>query len=129
MQEKCFLFDTELLLAFLLETADEAVLNVFSFLERENFPLYIATVQLPSLESRLKERLKEKGKFWQLLKKARLVKTPSYVDLDDPLAQWDIERYLIKLSAESIGGKVVTQDKDFLHLAKPIKIKPVMYWG
>jgi UDP-2-acetamido-2-deoxy-ribo-hexuluronate aminotransferase len=126
MQEKCFLFDTELLLAFLLGTADEVVLNIFSFLKKQNLPLYIATVQLPSLETRLKERLGEKGKdrFWRWLKKTHLVKTPSYIDLDDPLAKWDIERYLIKLSAESIGGKVVTQDKDFLDLAKPVAISP-----
>ena len=71
MQEKCFLFDTELLLAFLLETADEVVLNIFSFLKKQNLPLYIATVQLPSLETRLKERLGEKGKdrFWRWLKR------------------------------------------------------------
>ena len=60
MQEKCFLFDTELLLAFLLGTADEVVLNIFSFLKKQNLPLYIATVQLPSLETRLKERLGER---------------------------------------------------------------------
>ncbi len=124
MQEKCLLFDTELWFAFLSETADEVVLKVFSFLEKENLPFYIATVQLPSLEVRSKERLGHKGKFWELLKKARLVKTPSYIDLDDPLAQRDIERYLIKLSAESIGGKVITYNKNFLDLAKHVAISP-----
>jgi len=52
---------------------------------------------------------------WALLQKLNVCKTPSYIDYNHKLAKSDIEDYLIYLSAEAIGAKILTSDKDFLN--------------
>lgn len=47
-------------------------------------------------------------------KKTILVKTPSYLDLNNRLYQKDSEDYLIELSAKTIGAKIITRDLEFL---------------
>ncbi|HHG74666.1 MAG TPA: DegT/DnrJ/EryC1/StrS family aminotransferase [Persephonella sp.] len=44
-------------------------------------------------------------------------KVPSYVDWKHPLAQKDIEDYLIHTTAESLDAFVITRDKEFLSLS------------
>lgn len=50
----------------------------------------------------------------RLIQKFQIVKTPSYVDFDHPMAKSDLEDCLIELSAKTIGAHIITSDKDFL---------------
>ncbi|MFA5519965.1 MAG: DegT/DnrJ/EryC1/StrS family aminotransferase [Spirochaetota bacterium] len=63
------------------------------------------------------------NRYNELLPFFKIIKTPSYIDLSNKLANKDLEDYLVDLSARSIGGKVVTSDKEFLALSD-IAIKP-----
>ena len=60
-----------------------------------------------------------------LLSVLRKVKTPSYVDLASPLAKYDIEDYLVELSARIISATVITGDKDFIKRSE-IAVHPDM---
>jgi dTDP-4-amino-4,6-dideoxygalactose transaminase len=46
-----------------------------------------------------------------------VLKTPAYIDSTNGLAQFDIEDYLIELSAGTENAKVITSDKKFLELS------------
>ncbi|MDP1615279.1 MAG: aminotransferase class I/II-fold pyridoxal phosphate-dependent enzyme [Methylococcales bacterium] len=53
-------------------------------------------------------------------KKCKIIKTPSYVDFEAPLAEMDMDDYLIELSAQLVNAKILTFDKKFIvmsHLA------------
>lgn len=56
--------------------------------------------------------------YIEVEKRTRIIRTPSYVDLGDMLPGKDIEDYLIELSAKSVGGRVITRDKEFLALSE-----------
>jgi dTDP-4-amino-4,6-dideoxygalactose transaminase len=66
--------------------------------------------------------------YLELEKRAEIIKTPSYVDFDEMLAQEDIEDYLIELSAKSVGGRVITRDRKFLALSD-LAIHPEDFYG
>jgi len=63
------------------------------------------------------------SRYNALLPFFKIIKTPSYIDFNNALAKKDLEDYLIDLSARSIGGYVITSDKDFLALSD-IAVKP-----
>jgi len=49
--------------------------------------------------------------------KCQIIKTPSYIDFDAPLAEIDMDDYLIELSAKCVHAKIITLDKQFLLLS------------
>jgi len=53
--------------------------------------------------------------YLALERRVRIVKTPAYLDFDHPLAREDLAAYLLALSAESAGGRVLTRDPGFLN--------------
>ena len=59
--------------------------------------------------------------------KIEIVKTPSYIDLENVLAKVDIEDYLIEISAKLINGLIITRDQKFLELSQ-ITISPKDYY-
>lgn len=50
-------------------------------------------------------------------KKCIIVKTPSYIDFSSPLAEVDMDDYLIELSARCVGARIITLDKRFLEMS------------
>lgn len=53
-------------------------------------------------------------------KKCKIIKTPSYIDFEAPLAEMDMDDYLIELSATLVDAKILTFDKKLIvmsHLA------------
>ncbi len=57
---------------------------------------------------------KKEEQFFKLIRKFKIIKTPSYVDFEHPFALLDLEDYLVDLSARSIGAQVITSDRQFL---------------
>jgi UDP-2-acetamido-2-deoxy-ribo-hexuluronate aminotransferase len=75
----------------------------------------ISVSSIPTIEYIVKKNYRTSlEKLNGLLTVLRKVKTPSYVDLTSPLAKYDIEDYLVELSAGSISAAVITGDKDFI---------------
>ena len=66
--------------------------------------------------------------YRKLVALAQIIKTPSYVDFDCNLATQDIEDYLIELSAQSVGGMIITADKEFLRRSE-LTIHPDDYFN
>lgn len=76
-----------------------ASLHQLDYVVRRNIPLRVKALQ-------------------RLIQKFQIVKTPSYVDFDHPMAKSDLEDCLIELSAKTIGAHIITSDKDFLKNSK-----------
>jgi UDP-2-acetamido-2-deoxy-ribo-hexuluronate aminotransferase len=84
----------------------------------------ISVNQIDTLRYIIKKEYKEiYDEYIRVEKNLKLIKTPSYVDFDNPLAKIDIEDYMIELSATSIGAKIITSDKKFLIVSK-VAIRP-----
>jgi len=76
---------------------------------------YLSTSQLHNLRFVFKKHYKDYYQDYLIFEsKCKLVKTPSYVDFSMPLAEVDMDDYLIELSAKSINAKVITFDKKFI---------------
>ncbi len=75
----------------------------------------ISVSSIPTIEHIVRKNYKTSlEKLSGLLAVLKKVKTPSYIDLTSPLAKYDIEDYLVELSAKSISATVITGDKDFI---------------
>ncbi|MFZ2406666.1 MAG: DegT/DnrJ/EryC1/StrS family aminotransferase [Methylobacter sp.] len=78
----------------------------------------IAASQLHNLRYVLKRNYAEHYEdYLALEKRMRILKTPSYVDIENKMAQADMEDYLIDISARAVGAKIVTLDRQFLALS------------
>ena len=79
---------------------------------------FLSTSQLHNLRFVFQRHYKEYLDHYLLLeKKLELIKTPSYVDFESPLAIIDMDDYLIELSAKLINARIITFDKKFLELS------------
>ena len=58
--------------------------------------------------------------YLALEKRLRILKTPSYLDFENKMAQVDMEDYLIDISARAVGAKIVTLDRQFLALSDQV---------
>ena len=58
------------------------------------------------------------GNLELLLQKVRLVASPSSIDQTSPLAQQDIEDYIVEQAAHALDGMVLTSDQQFLTLSR-----------
>lgn len=66
---------------------------------------YLAACTLVNLESEVtRKNIALRNNLFELMRKFEIAKTPSYVDLADPLAKQDLNAYLIGLSARSVGA-------------------------
>jgi dTDP-4-amino-4,6-dideoxygalactose transaminase/predicted nucleic acid-binding protein len=78
----------------------------------------IAASQLHNLRYVIKRNYAEHYEdYLALEKRMRILKTPSYVDIENKMAQADMEDYLIDISARAVGAKIVTLDRQFLALS------------
>ena len=76
---------------------------------------YLSTSQLHNLRFVFKRHYKDYYQDYLLFeKKCKIIKTPAYVDFESPLAEMDMDDYLIELSAQVINAKILTFDKKFI---------------
>jgi len=88
----------------------------------KSIEIYLSSSQLQAIQYVYFSKSKDDGttkenasKIWDtFVSKIVIVKTPSYIDFTNDLAISDIEDYVITLSAETIGAKIITGDKQFL---------------
>ena len=81
----------------------------------ENRLAWVASCQLHNLEYVLKKQYPQAFPHYLLLRKhLRVIKTPNVVDFDHPLAQMDLEDYLVDMSASVIEARVITPTGGFL---------------
>lgn len=79
---------------------------------------FISSSQLHNLEYVLKKQYPEAlPHYLRLRKYLRVIKTPSAVDFDHPLAQMDLEDYLVDLSASVLDAHIITSDRRFLAMS------------
>ena len=89
---------------------------------------YLAASQIDNLRYVIKKNYTEIfEKYKKLERNLKIVKTPSYIDFDNVLADIDFEDYIIELSARSIGAKVITSDKKFLAISD-VAISPERFY-
>lgn len=78
----------------------------------------ISSSQLHNLRQVIKrDHSVQYDEYLKLERQLRILKTPSYVDLDDIMAQTDIENYLVDLSAKAVDAKIITLDKKFREMS------------
>ena len=76
---------------------------------------YLSTSQLHNLRFVFKRHYKDYYQDYLLFeKKCKIIKTPAYVDFESPLAEMDMDDYLIELSAQVINAKIHMFDKKFI---------------
>uniref|UniRef100_UPI00262433C9 DegT/DnrJ/EryC1/StrS family aminotransferase n=1 Tax=Sulfurihydrogenibium sp. TaxID=2053621 RepID=UPI00262433C9 len=119
------IWDNNILLdLFLLRTKDNPyIIYIENFFVKNKVPIYISSSQLPNVKYVLNGHLKRNGinvnpnkilqKFVET-HNVRILKTPSYIDMDLWYSNEDVEDELIKLSAETFDAYVMTRDSNFL---------------
>lgn len=93
--------------------------------------IVISSSSLPLLLDKVKnETPQQLNRMEDFVQSISIAKTPSYIDWNHPLAKLNITFYLLHLTAESIGGKVLTSDAKFLSLSdraiSPKKMKDLL---
>ncbi|TYT76144.1 DegT/DnrJ/EryC1/StrS family aminotransferase [Desulfobotulus mexicanus] len=124
--ENKFLIDVNIALDILLDRLDTSPRIYELFQKLKALPtIYLSTSQLHTIafiffkEGRKSRPLHILQEEWQLfLKFFTLIKTPAYLDVNDPLFQRDTEDYLIEASAKIVGAKIITRDTAFLRASE-----------
>jgi dTDP-4-amino-4,6-dideoxygalactose transaminase len=120
------LWDNNIILdLFLLRTKENPYIkNIELFFVENNIPIYLSSSQLHNIKFILSKHLKQNSipiSANEIIKKflethnVKILKTPSYVSLEDWASNTDIEDELIRLSAETFDIYVLTRDEEFLN--------------
>jgi len=108
-----FIIDPNIILDFILERNNFKLLSIIIEYLVRTASGFIASSSLPYIYSSLK---KHKPELIQclpdVLDKFIMWKIPSYVDLNHPLAKKNINKYMLHISAESLDGFILTDDKE-----------------
>ncbi|MGQ9623679.1 MAG: DegT/DnrJ/EryC1/StrS family aminotransferase [Candidatus Caldatribacteriaceae bacterium] len=107
--------------------------EIDDFFVTKQFPLYISSSQLHNLKFIFSKQLSASNisvspneildKFVKT-HNIRVVKTPSYIDINEWASELDIEDTLIYLSAQAFDCLVLTRDEKFLKVLKERGIHP-----
>lgn len=113
-----FILDVNILLDFLLERDGyNEISKIIEYLVK-NKNGYISASSVPIIYFMISKYRKELLLFLpKILNYFTIWKVPSYIDWNHPLAQRDIEDYLIHITAESLDAFIVTRDTEFLFLS------------
>lgn len=118
-----FILDVNVVLDYLLDRLDVSPLiyDVFLKIYQLKLDVYISSSQINTitfifLREAQKSRSLEiaKTELSLFMKSIKIVKTPSYIDIQNDLFIQDTEDYLIELSAKAIGALIITRDEKFL---------------
>ena len=129
------LWDNNVLLdLFLLRTKENPyILEIEEIFIKNKIPIYLSSSQLHNLKYILSKHLKSSNIYVnpnEILKKfidthtVRILKTPSYFEIDKLYNDIDIEYELIKLTAETFDLYILTRDDKFLKLLNDKGIHP-----
>jgi dTDP-4-amino-4,6-dideoxygalactose transaminase len=123
-----FVWDNNIILDLLLPRFEinPRILQLYSLFQKTKETICVASCQLATLHFVLESEFKRLNPDMDLhivledwrrfLKKISVIKTPSYIDIKDPLCSKSMENYLIALSAKVAGARVITRDSIFLSL-------------
>ena len=119
-----FLWDNNICLDLLLNrtTDNPHIMDLVELFYTHEMDIFVSTAQIPSLNYMFYRQQKEVGiaksiidiEWTNFMSQIKIVKCPSYIELNNKIAIKDLENYLITLSAETIGAKIITHDKAFL---------------
>ncbi len=129
------LWDNNIVLdLFLLRTKDNPYIKEIEKIFVENsIPIYLSSSQLHNIKFILSKQLKKNNisvsaneiiSFFIKTHNIKLLKTPSYIDLNKWALNIDIEDELIKLSAETLDLYILTRDEKFLQKLREKGIHP-----
>ncbi len=118
MAKSKFVLDVNILLDFLLERDGyNETSKVIEYLIKQKNG-YISASSIPIIHFMIAKHRKELLKFLpKILNYFTIWKVPSYIDFEHPLAQKDVEDYMIHITAESLDAHIITRDADFLSLS------------
>jgi dTDP-4-amino-4,6-dideoxygalactose transaminase/rRNA-processing protein FCF1 len=119
------LWDNNIILdLFLLRTKENPYIrDIELFFVESNIPIYLSSSQLHNIKFILSKHLKQNNisvSANEIIKKflethiVKILKTPSYISLEDWALNTDIEDELIRLTAETFDVYVLTRDEEFL---------------
>lgn len=120
-----YLWDTNLVLDLLLKRdpfIDDAI-QLLTLFKENNISIYLSSSQLHNIDYLVRRENQRNGISSELTEhllssfycQCCIIKTPSYIDFNNPLVKVDIEDYLIELSATTIQNcKIISRDKDFI---------------
>lgn len=118
-----YLLDVNIVLDYLLDRIEISpkIYELFEVLKEKKIKPYLSSSQLHTISFLFFRKAKETislkiiKKEWEIfLRSVTIIKTPSYIDVDNELFKYDSEDYLIELSAKLIGAKIITRDHKFL---------------
>jgi len=129
------LWDSNVILdLLLLRTKDNPyVFEIEKYVSDNKIPIYISSSQLQNIKFTLSEHLKNaniNANVNDILRRfvethdVRVLKTPSYIDIDKLYSDDDIENELIRLTAETFDLYILTRDEKFLETVKKKGIHP-----
>jgi len=127
------LWDSDVILDLLLSRTNDNpyIFEIEKFVLNYKIPIYISSSQLSNIKANLLEHLKNSNiNINDILRRfvethdARVLKTPSYIDIDKWYSDDDIEKELIKLTAEAFDLYILTRDEKFLETVKDKGVHP-----
>jgi len=127
------LWDNDVILDLLLSRTNENpyIFEIEKYILNYKLPIYISSSQLSSIKITLSECLKNSNiNINDILRRfvethdVRVLKTPSYIDIDRWYSDDDIEKELIKLTAEAFDLYILTRDEKFLEAIKDKGVHP-----
>jgi len=119
-----YIWDNNICLDLLLNRVSDnpEIIRLLTLFENKKLSIFVSSSQLHIVQYVFTVRHKAlsiptniTSLLWaDFINKVEIVKTPAYILPDSSLFQSDLEDYLITLSAETIGAKIITHDKGFL---------------
>ena len=123
-----YLFDSNVILDYLLKRDNyPASTKLYGQCLGNGISILVSVAQIHTLQYVFIKQVKQDAPtqietarlVWRtFLNEITLVKTPVPIQKDHPLALYDLEDYLIDLSAEAADATIVTRDAGFLRLSK-----------
>jgi dTDP-4-amino-4,6-dideoxygalactose transaminase len=127
------LWDSNVILDLLLSRTNENpyIFEIEKYVLNYKIPIYISSSQLSNIKANILDHLKNSNiNINDILRRfvethdVRVLKTPSYIDIDKWYSDDDVEKELIKLTAEAFDLYILTRDKKFLEIVKDKGIHP-----
>ena len=125
--EHKYLLDVNVVLDLLLDRLDVSpqIYDVVLKFHQLKLDFYISSSQIHTISFMFLKEAKQtrslevaKTELSLFMKSAKIIKTPSYVDIENILFLQDSEDYLIELSAKIVGAMIITRDEKFLNNSK-----------
>jgi len=118
-----YIWDNNICLDLLLNRIDSnpLIMKLFQVFINSKTPIFVSTSQLHNIKYIFEQKCKFRNIAHTIInddwndffKMITPIKTPDYIDTNNVLFK-DLEDYLITLSAQTIGAKIITSDKTFL---------------